>query len=130
MEAAGFAGSLHGSGTASSLASTAPGDSFPQPVSFSPIVRAQRTLPSHLAPFPRPRFHRVLLHMVSCSIWFGSGCSRVMTTLRVCLSSLPHCPSSSRGCFSFHLVSFLHLLPHLPGDLMFLIHIVDFLRIL
>lgn len=108
MEAAGFAGSLHGSGfrTASSLASMAPGDSFPQPVSFSPIVRAQSTLLNHLAPFPRPSFHYVLLHMFSCSIWFGSGCSRVMTTLHVCPSSFPHCPSSSRGCFPFHLVLF------------------------
>lgn len=51
METAGIAGSLPGSGfrDASSLASTALGDSLPWLVSFSLVVRVQPTLPVHLA---------------------------------------------------------------------------------
>lgn len=70
-EAAGIAGSLHGSGfrTTSSLASRPLGDSLPQPVSFSPIVRAQLALPILPARFPhqfppRSASHGFLLHMV------------------------------------------------------------------
>ena len=49
-------GSLHGSGfrTTSGLASRALGDCLPQPVSFSPLVRAKPALPILPALFPPP----------------------------------------------------------------------------
>lgn len=99
MEMAGVAGSLHGSSfrTAGSSAPSALGGSLPQPVSFSP-VSAHPAHPSGSPPCNHS-FHRILLRMVSCSIWFGSGRHRAMTTLSVVPAASLTAFYQARGVF-------------------------------
>lgn len=66
------------------------------------------------------------LHVASRSIWFGSHCSGVLTTPGLEPAASLHCPLPSRGCSPSHQVSFLPLILHLPGNLVFLMHTVDF----
>lgn len=127
METAGVAGRLHGSGlgATSSLASSAQGDSLPQPVGFSLIVRAQPTLSVHWAFFPHQFLphsasHSFLLHM----LWFRL--QQGYDHPGVCTSSLAWMSFITQEMLFLPPGFIPPFIPSSSKDLVFLIYTIDF----